>query len=45
MTIVLASIADKSNAVVMVADRMLSLPSMTYQFEHDSPKLGELIIT
>ena len=39
MTIVLASIADDGNAIIMASDRMLSMPELTYQFEHDSPKI------
>ena len=42
MTIVLASIADKGNAVIMAADRMLSMPELTYQFEHDSMKIRKI---
>jgi hypothetical protein len=42
MTIVLASIAEKGNAIVMVAERMLSMPEMTYQFEHDTPKIRKI---
>ncbi len=39
MTIVLASIADKGNAIVMASDRMLARGQLSYQFEHDSPKI------
>lgn len=39
MTIVLASIAEKGNAIIMASDRMLARAQLTYQFEHDSPKI------
>ncbi len=42
MTIVLASIAEKGNAIIMAADRMLAMPELTYQFEHDSPKIRKI---
>lgn len=39
MTIVLASIADKGSAIIMASDRMLARGQLSYQFEHDSPKI------
>jgi 20S proteasome alpha/beta subunit len=42
MTIVLASIADKGNAIIMASDRMLSMPELTYQFEHYSMKIRRI---
>lgn len=42
MTIVLASIADKGNAIIMASDRMLARAQLTYQFEHDSPKIRQI---
>ncbi|MBI2918791.1 MAG: hypothetical protein HYY01_12480 [Chloroflexi bacterium] len=42
MTIVLASIADKGNALIMASDRMLARAHLTYQFEHDSPNIRSL---
>jgi hypothetical protein len=42
MTIVLASIADKGNAIIMASDRMLARAQLTYQFEHDSPKVRQI---
>lgn len=42
MTIVLASIAEKGNAIIMASDRMLARGQLSYQFEHDSPKIRVL---
>ncbi len=42
MTVVLASIAERGNAIIMASDRMLVMPELTYQFEHDSLKLREI---
>ncbi|MDO8567609.1 MAG: hypothetical protein Q7R57_02710, partial [Dehalococcoidales bacterium] len=42
MTVVLASIAEKGNAIIMASDRMLSMPELTYQFEHDSGKIRKI---
>ena len=39
MTIVLASIANNGNALIMASDRMLARAGLTYQFEHDRPKI------
>jgi len=42
MTVVLASIAQNGNAIIMASDRMLARASLTYQFEHDSPKIRQV---
>lgn len=42
MTIVLASIAEKGNAIIMASDRMLARAQLTYQFEHDNPKIRKV---
>jgi hypothetical protein len=42
MTVVLAAIAGNGDAIIMASDRMLARASLTYQFEHDSPKIRQV---
>lgn len=42
MTIVLASIADAGDSIVMTSDRMLASAELSYQFEHDSVKIRSI---
>ncbi len=42
MTVVLAAIAVKGDAIVMACDRMLARAQLTYQFEHDNTKVKKI---